>query len=171
MLLVCVQCLRTRSQRREAAFSSEKSGFIGWATECHLMSVLAEGTKEGGRWGGIEREAKWWAKTELSDSVHSNCSRSDNVLKVGRITAAHWDKFLRRKAVDALFTSSHPSHQWQFKAPQTKFERIWTELLSVCGGIAGIGLFEMNAPEGPSPPGSHRSQFSYTKSESQEGVL
>ena len=51
------------------------------------------------------------------------------------------------------------------------FERIWTELLSVCGGITGISLFEMNTPKGPSPPGSHRSQFSYTNSESQEGVL
>lgn len=48
MLLVCVQCLRTCSQRREAAFSSEKSGFIGWATECHLVNVLGEATKEGG---------------------------------------------------------------------------------------------------------------------------
>ena len=125
MLLVCGQCLRTGSQRREAAFSSEKSCFIGWATEYHLMSVLAEGTEEGGGWGGIEREAKWWAKTELSDSVHSNCSQSDEGLKVGRITTAHWDKFLKREDVDALFTSSHPSHQWQFKAPQTY---IWKDL-------------------------------------------
>lgn len=51
------------------------------------------------------------------------------------------------------------------------FKRIWTEFLSVCGRILGISLFKMNAPKGLSYPGSHRSQFSYTKSESQEGVL
>lgn len=35
MLPVCVQCLRTCPHRREAAFSSEKSRFICWPSECH----------------------------------------------------------------------------------------------------------------------------------------